>query len=99
MNDEHRNEDWAASVRWRYLHDADFHGAVEMMVRERNETKQRCSNTKCHLHYAHSGPCDTRLFECNKALRVMTRAADLAAARAERWENAYWSLLDNGGHL
>ena len=48
---------------------------------------------------AHSGPCDTRLSESERTLRVMTEAANLAAARAERWENAYWSLLDNGGHL
>ncbi len=57
----------------------------------------RCSNETCHLRYAHSGPCDTRLFESERALRVMTKAASLAASRAERWENAYWNLLDHGG--
>ena len=30
-----RYDDWLASVHWRYLHDADFHAAVEVMVRER----------------------------------------------------------------
>lgn len=57
----------------------------------------KCSNPRCHLGPAHSGPCDTRLFESERALKTMARAATLAAERAERWENAYWALLDNGG--
>ncbi len=46
-------------------------------------TISKCSNQTCSLLYAHSGPCDTRLFESEKALRIMSRTATKAAGRAE----------------
>lgn len=36
--------------------------SVRFVLRERErellEVKGRCSNKRCRLHYAHSGPCD-----------------------------------------
>lgn len=37
-----------------------------LAIREKEllDLKGPCSNTKCQLHYAHSGPCDTRVTPC-----------------------------------
>ena len=41
--------------------------AVRAVLRDRErellELKGPCSNSKCRLHYAHSGPCDCRTEE------------------------------------